>query len=162
MNAFATALETSVDRAAALHARPGTRVLQRLNRVEYANSIHELLNLDVDVSALLPPDSMNRGFDNIADVLTLSPALMEGYIRAASKISRVAVGDMKAAPSVATFSLPRTASQMRHADGAPIGTRGGLSVVLGAIGASGTLGGCATPSQKLEAYEAAGQLATTM
>ncbi len=129
VNAFVTAMETTIDRAAALHPNPGTRVLQRLNRTEYSNSIHELLNLDVDASALLPPDSMNRGFDNIADVLTLSPALMEGYVRAASKISREAVGDMRAAPAVATFNMPRTASQMRHVDGAPMGTRGGVSVI---------------------------------
>jgi hypothetical protein len=129
VNSFVTALETTLDRAAALRPNPGARVLQRLNRAEYANSIHELLNLDVDASALLPPDSMNRGFDNIADVLTLSPALMEGYVRAAGKISRAAVGDVKVAPAVTTLNVPRTASQMRHVDGAPIGTRGGISVV---------------------------------
>ena len=80
---FAKSMETSIDRAAALKPVAGERVLQRLNRAEYANSIRELLQMDVDVSALLPPDSMGRGFDNIADVLTLSPTLMEGYIRAA-------------------------------------------------------------------------------
>jgi hypothetical protein len=126
---FAKSMETSIDRAAALKPVAGERVLQRLNRAEYANSIRELLQLDVDVSALLPPDSMGRGFDNIADVLTLSPTLMEGYIRAASKISRVAIGDTKVAPSVSTYNIPRTASQMRHSDGAPFGTRGGISVV---------------------------------
>ncbi len=129
IKAFATAMETSIDRAAALKPNPGTRVLQRLNRVEYANSVRELLKVEIDVTALLPPDSMNRGFDNIADALAMSPALMEGYVRAAGKISRAALGDMKAAPSVATFNVPRTASQMRHVDGAPIGTRGGISLV---------------------------------
>jgi mono/diheme cytochrome c family protein len=123
-------LESAMDKAAALRPNPGNRVLQRLNRTEYANSIRELLGIDIDVAALLPPDSMNRGFDNIADVLTLSPALMEGYVRAASKISRLALGEMNAAPTVTTFTIPRTASQMHHVEGAPFGTRGGVSVVF--------------------------------
>jgi len=129
VNNFATALESSMDRLAALRPNPGNHSLQRLNRTEYANSIRELLGIDIDVAALLPPDSMGRGFDNIADVLTLSPALMEGYVRAASKISRTAIGDLHAAPTVATFTMPRTASQMRHVEGTPFGTRGGIAVV---------------------------------
>lgn len=129
IKALAAAMETNIDRAAALKPNPGNRALQRLNRVEYANSVRDLLKVEVDVAAILPPDSMNRGFDNIADVLAMSPALMEGYVRAAAKISRAAIGDVKAAPSVVTFNVPRTASQMRHVDGAPFGTRGGISIV---------------------------------
>jgi len=88
-----------------------------------------LLGIDIDVAALLLRTAWAAGFDNIADVLTLSPALMEGYVRAASKISRIAIGDLHAAPTVATFTMPRTASQMRHVEGTPFGTRGGISVV---------------------------------
>lgn len=129
ISGFTSALETAIDKAAALRPNPGVRALQRLNRAEYANSVRELLSIDVDVTALLPPDSMGRGFDNIADVLTFSPALMEGYIRAASKISRVAVGDVNASPAVSTYNMPRTSSQMRHTEGAPFGTRGGVAVM---------------------------------
>jgi hypothetical protein len=129
LNAFAASLETTLDRIAAAKTNPGTRVLQRLNRAEYARSVRELLDLDVDVATLLPPDSMDKGFDNIADALTLSPALMEGFIRAASKISHLAVGEVAATPTMATYKVPRTSSQMRYVTGAPLGTRGGLSVV---------------------------------
>ena len=78
----------ALDRLAARQLDPGAPALHRLNRAEYANVIRDLLALDVDVSALLPPDDSAAGFDNIADVLTVSPALIEGYIAAAAKISR--------------------------------------------------------------------------
>ena len=84
---FVTALETRVDAAAAANPNPGHRTFQRLNRAEYARSIRELLDLDVDVNAFLPPDTMSAGFDNIADVQGVSPTLLEGYLRAAAKIS---------------------------------------------------------------------------
>ena len=129
LEAFVTSMEVGVDRAAAASPNPGRRALARLNRVEYANSIRELLGIGVDVAALLPPDSMGHGFDNMADALSISPALIEGYIRAAGEISRVAVGDPKASATSATYSITRTASQMYHVDGAPMGTRGGISVV---------------------------------
>src|SRR5439155_629223 len=80
---------------------------QHLTRTEYARSIHDLLGIDVDVTALLPPDSLSAGFDNIADSQAFSPALMEGYIRAAAKISRDALGDPKADPTSVTFKIPR-------------------------------------------------------
>jgi hypothetical protein len=126
---FATSLETAIDQAAALRPNPGRPALHRLNRTEYANSIRDLLGVTVDVSPLLPADDMSHGFDNMADVLSLSPALMEGYIRAAGKISREAVGDPQALPLTHTYSIPRVLSQMRHVDGTPIGTRGGMAVV---------------------------------
>jgi cytochrome c553 len=129
MKEFAAALESGVDRAAARHPHPGRPALHRLNRTEYANSIHDLLNVNVDVSSLLPADDMSHGFDNMADALNLSPALMDGYIRAAGKISRLAVGDLDTTPAVATYQLSKAVSQMRHVDGAPIGTRGGMSVI---------------------------------
>jgi cytochrome c551/c552 len=127
--AFVTALESGIDQAAAAHPNPGRPALHRLNRAEYANSIRDLLDLKVDVSPLLPADDMSHGFDNMADALNFSPALMDAYIRTAGKISRLAVGDIDTTPSVTTYQLSKNVSQLRHVDGAPIGTRGGLSVI---------------------------------
>jgi len=128
IRSFASTLENGVDQAALAHLNPGRPPLHRLNRTEYANSIRDLLNVDVDVSQLLPPDDSSHGFDNMADVLTISPALMEGYIRAAGRISREAVGDKMAPALTTTYQLSRTISQTRHLDGAPMGTRGGIVV----------------------------------
>ncbi len=129
MKSFAASLENSIDAAAALHPNPGRPALHRLNRFEYANSIRDLVDLDIDPAALLPADDMSRGFDNMADVLTVTPTLMAGYIRAAGKIAREAVGDPKADPAMTTYRIPRVISQMRHVDGTPFGTRGGISIV---------------------------------
>ncbi len=129
LDKLATALETRIDTVAALHPNPGRRPFQRLNRVEYAAAVRDLLDVDVDVTAYLPPDTISNGFDNVADVQTFSPALMDGYLRAASQISRLAVGDRNASGTSVTYKIGRTASQMRHVEGAPIGTRGGISVV---------------------------------
>jgi len=124
-----SALETRIDRAAALNPNPGWRPSQRLNRAEYQRAVKDLLAVDVDVNAYLPADTLSDGFDNIADAQTISSTLMEGYLRAASQISRLAVGDRHASPTSTTWKVPRTASQMRHVEGAPLGTRGGLSVL---------------------------------
>jgi mono/diheme cytochrome c family protein len=129
LDGLATALETRLDRAAALNPNPGWRPSQRLNRAEYARAIKDLLALDVDVEQFLPADTISDGFDNIADSQTISSTLMEGYLRAASQISRLAVGDRNASAGSTTWKVPRTASQMRHVEGAPLGTRGGLSVL---------------------------------
>ncbi len=129
IDALATALETRIDRAAALSPNPGSRPSQRLNRAEYARAVKDLLALDIDVNAFLPADTISDGFDNIADSQTISSTLMEGYLRAASQISRLAVGDRNASPGSTTWKVPRTASQMRHVEGAPLGTRGGLSTL---------------------------------
>ncbi|MDH4063026.1 MAG: DUF1592 domain-containing protein, partial [Acidobacteriota bacterium] len=129
LDQLATALETRIDSLAALEPNPGRRPFQRLNRVEYAAAVKALLDLDVDVTAYLPPDTISAGFDNVADVQTFSPAFLDGYLRAASQISRLAVGDRNASGTSVTYKIGRTASQMRHVDGAPIGTRGGISVV---------------------------------
>ena len=129
LKAFAAAIENGIDEAAAVHPNPGRPALHRLNRTEYANSIRDLLNVQVDVSPLLPSDDMSHGFDNMADVLTISPALMDGYIRAAGKISREAVGDPQALPLTSTYSIPRVLSQVRHVEGTPIGTRGGMAMM---------------------------------
>jgi cytochrome c553 len=128
LNAFAASLETRIDQAAALHPNPGHRSFQRLNRAEYGRAIHDLLDIDVDVNAFLPADTVSHGFDNIADVQSFSPTLMQGYLSAASKIASVALGDRTASPTEATYKVPRTESQMRHVEGTPWGTRGGLSV----------------------------------
>jgi cytochrome c551/c552 len=129
LSALATALESEIDAVAARNPDPGWRPFQRLNRAEYARAVRDLLDLDVDVAPYLPADTISQGFDNVADAQALSPTLTEGYLRAASQISRLAVGDREATAGSATYMVPRTTSQMRHVEGTPIGTRGGLSVV---------------------------------
>jgi mono/diheme cytochrome c family protein len=124
---FVTALETRMD-ARLAHPDPGWRPFQRLNRAEYAAAVRDLLAIDVDVNAFLPPDTVSAGYDNIADVQTFSPALMDGYLRAASRVAALAIGDPTSTPTQATFKLPKTASQLERAEGAPLGTRGGISV----------------------------------
>ena len=127
--ALATSLETRIDAVAMRTPNPGRRTFQRLNRAEYANSIRELLGVDIDVSAFLPSDTISHNFDNIADVQSLSPTVLEGYLRAAAKVSRDAIGDPDAAPGSTTYKVPRTASQLSHIEGAPFGTRGGISLI---------------------------------
>jgi cytochrome c551/c552 len=126
---LAEALEMRVDAAAAAHPNPGWRSFQRLNRAEYGRAVRDLLALDVDVAAFLPPDTISSGFDNLADAQGFSPALMEGYLRTAGRVAALAVGDVDATASEATFKLPKTRSQVERAEGAPLGTRGGVSVV---------------------------------
>jgi hypothetical protein len=127
--AFTSSMETRLDQAATLDPNPGRRPFQRLNRAEYARAVSAMLGLDVDVSAFLPPDMISAGFDNVADAQSFSAALMEGYLRAASRISSLAIGDPMAGPSEHTYKVPRTGSQMHHVEGAPFGTRGGVSVM---------------------------------
>jgi len=129
LQALASALETSLDDRYHADPFPGRRTFQRLNRVEYQRSVEDLLDIEVDVAALLPPDTISHSFDNIADVQGMSPTLLEGYLRAAGSISRDAVGDLNASASETTHKVPRTASQLSHVEGAPFGTRGGLSLV---------------------------------
>jgi hypothetical protein len=127
--ALASSMEAAIDRAAAAHPFAGAPELHRVNRTEYRNAIRDLLGLDVDVSSLLPADELGRGFDNMADVLAVTPALVQGYVRAASKISREAVGDTDVPPTMTMYTVPKVVNQMRHVDGAPLGTRGGTSVM---------------------------------
>jgi Protein of unknown function (DUF1592)/Protein of unknown function (DUF1588)/Protein of unknown function (DUF1585)/Protein of unknown function (DUF1587)/Protein of unknown function (DUF1595) len=126
LDALTRALETEMDRADALP--PGRRSFQRLNRAEYAQSVHDLLALDVDAGNYLPLDPRSANFDNIADAQLLSPTLMQSYLTAAAEISRLAVGDRRATAREVTFSVPRWTSQREQVEGAPFGTRGGLSV----------------------------------
>jgi len=125
---LASALESRIDQAAALNPNPGRRPFQRLNRAEHTAAVRDLLDLDVDVEAYLPPDTISDGFDNVADAQGFSPTVLEGYLRAAGAISALAVGDVRAAPTEANYKVPRTANQMRQVEGAPFGTRGGIAV----------------------------------
>jgi hypothetical protein len=129
LDALVATLETQLDSVAAADPNPGRRTFQRLNRAEYTAAIRDLLSLDVDAGAYLPLDTKSDNFDNIADVQVLSPTLLDAYLRAASDISWLAVGNPKATASSATYTVPRTASQTEHVEGAPFGTRGGVSVV---------------------------------
>ena len=128
LDGFAASLEARLDRAVTPGAELATPALHRLNRVEYANAIRDLLALQVDVTPLLPADPSSEGFDNIAEALGNSPALIQGYVAAAMKISRLAAGDRTLAPYVSTYAAPAGYAQDRHIDGLPLGTRGGLLV----------------------------------
>jgi hypothetical protein len=128
LDGFATWLAASLDAAAAAHPNPGHKLIHRLNRTEYHHAIYDLLGLDVDVAALLPPDSSSYGFDNIADILKFSPALIEGYVRAATRISSVALGDMTTDAVVERFPIRLQLSQNVRMEGLPLGTRGGILV----------------------------------
>ena len=128
LDAFAASLENAIDRAAATHPNPGRTPLHRMNRVEYANAIRDLLSLQVDATTLLPADDSSRGFDNIADVLGVSPSLLERYVSAAAKISRLAVGEREPAPAQVTYTVKGDLSQTETLDGQPLGTRGGTVV----------------------------------
>ena len=123
---FVSALEAQLDRVALAHPDPGSPALHRLNRAEYANAIRDLLSVDVDVSAMLPPDDSAAGFDNNADVLGVSPALIESYASAAAKISRIAIGDPSIGLDRVTYRVPGDFKQDVHIDGLPLGTRGGI------------------------------------
>ena len=129
IDGLAAALETRLDAAAEARPNPGHRTFQRLNRAEYAQSIKDILGLDVDVTAFLPADTISANFDNIADVQSISATLLEGYLRAASEVSRLAVGDPDASPGSTIYKVPRMAEQLTHVEGAPFGTRGGISIV---------------------------------
>ena len=129
LDGFATWLETSIDRAAAVNANPGRVGLHRLNRTEYGNALRDLLDLDVpEVAALLPTDDDSDGFDNIASVLKESPSFLESYMGAAREASRLAVGDPASPVAVSIFRVPAAQPQHRYVEGMPLGTRGGVRV----------------------------------
>jgi hypothetical protein len=117
-------LEGELDRTST--RSPGRPVLRRLNRAEYANAIRDLLALDVDVAALLPPDVSAFGFDNVSDAQGSSPALLQAYLAAARKISAFAVGDPRIATGSDTYSARQDLSQDVHLEGLPLGTVGGM------------------------------------
>ena len=124
--ALVSYLSTTLDRAAAAHPNPGRKLVHRLNRAEYANAVRDLLGLEIDPAALLPPDDSAYGFDNIADVLSISPVLLERYVSAAGQVSALAIGDPEIGVAGETFRIRQDASQDRHVEGLPIGTVGGM------------------------------------
>lgn len=128
LDAVVALLERQLDSAAAANPDPGYRTFQRLNRAEYRASVQALLGLEVDAANYLPPDTKSDGFDNIADAQALSPTLLDAYLRAASDLSWLAVGNPAAAAASATWTVPKLTSQVEHVPGAPYGTRGGIAV----------------------------------
>ncbi len=126
---FRSWLEGELDDAAAAEPNPGrTETFHRLSRTEYRNAVRDLLALDVDVGELLPADDTSYGFDNIAGVLGVSPTLMERYLSAARKISRLAVASPVPSPTAETFRIASDLGQDRRMEGLPFGTRGGMVV----------------------------------
>ena len=128
IDAFVTALEAELDRVGAAAPDPGRVASHRLNRTEYVNAIRDLLVLEVDGEALLPSDMAGFGFDNNAEVLAMTPALMDRYITAATKVSRLAVGTLENRPAIQTYRLPNAARQeARMGEDLPFATHGGLA-----------------------------------
>lgn len=137
-DAIASLLETRLDEQAGGESgaakSPGVGVpgpapaLHRLNRTEYGNAIRDLFGMPLDVSGLLPPDDASEGFDNVASGLGISPALIQGYMSAAMKLSRAAVGDMTTTQTTAIYQAPEKLAQDRHIEGLPLGSRGGLRI----------------------------------
>ena len=124
-----TWIEGELDRAAATNPKPGRTTVHRLNRIEYSNAVRDLIGLDVDPEALLPPDDEDEGFENIADVLSVSPTLMERYLSAARRVSQLAVGDARLRPRYDTYRVPdREIQDARTTDDLPFGTRGGIAL----------------------------------
>src|SRR5262245_5013535 len=118
-------LERRLDRAAGERLEPGPSLIRRLNRAEYANAVRDLLHVEIDATALLPPDDSAYGFDNIADALNTSPAHVEQYLSAAGKIAALAVGDPDTGPAAQMFRIRQDASQNIPVVGMPLGTVGG-------------------------------------
>jgi len=125
LEAFAVSLEQTLDRAAQGTVKPGYKPVHRLNRTEYGNAVRDLLDLQVDVTDLLPADDESNGFDNIAGVLRVSPSLLEQYLAAARRISSLAVGSDTDVVRLA-YRISPDDSQEDHVEGLPLGTRGGL------------------------------------
>jgi len=125
LRGFITYLENELDRTAAEHMPPPG--LHRLNRTEYGNVIRDLLDLEIDPAKYLPSDDSTHGFDNIAGALGLSSTLVEAYVSAAQKISRLAIGE-PTTPSLVVYRTPEDTSQDYHIEGLPFGTRGGMLI----------------------------------
>ncbi len=122
-------LEARMDAAAHAAPNPGGRTFQRLNQAEYAKSIEDLLDLRIDAGDYLPPDTKSANFDNISEAQLLSPTLLDAYMNAANQIGRLAMGNPDARPAERTYTVSGYVSQTERVDGAPYGTRGGVSVV---------------------------------
>ncbi len=128
VSTFLASVETALDAAAKAAPNPGTTTLHRLNRTEYANAIKDVLGLEINPAGLLPPDDSSGGFDNMAQVLTISPALLEGYLAASAKVAAMAIGDPNSRPVFATYRTAADQSQDTQIEGAPIGTMGGIVI----------------------------------
>ena len=129
LDSFVTSLETALDRAAETAPVTGRPTLHRMNRLEYVNTVRDLLGLEIDGAALLPADVASYGFDNNQDALSLTPAILDRYMIAATKISRVAVGDPTIPPGLEIYSVRQAVRQsQRMSEDLPFGTRGGIVV----------------------------------
>jgi Protein of unknown function (DUF1592)/Protein of unknown function (DUF1588)/Protein of unknown function (DUF1585)/Protein of unknown function (DUF1587)/Protein of unknown function (DUF1595) len=128
---FVASLERAIDAYAEGARDPGSRPSQRLNRAEYARLVKDLVGLTVDPGEWLPEDPLSGSFDNIADVQTMSPTLMTAYLTAASEVAREALGQGDAPVLATTYTNPPSVSQheWERIEGAPFGTRGGISVI---------------------------------
>ena len=126
-HALRASLEDAID--GSVERVPGARSTQRLTRVEYARAVHDLLDLDIDGDALLPRDATPASSAGVVDGESFSPAVMEEYLRAADRVAALALGEPNAATSSVTYAVSTSASQMRAVEGAPVGTRGGVSVL---------------------------------
>ena len=128
-DSLAAYLETTLDRAAETKPNPGRPAVHRLNRTEYTNAVRDLLALEIDGESLLPGDDSGYGFDNIADMLTVSPTLLERYLSAGRKITRLAIGDTAIPPGDETYDIPKLLSQdSRMSEDLPFGSRGGVAI----------------------------------
>lgn len=126
---LAAYLETALDQAAVAKPNPGRVAVHRLNRAEYTNALRDLLAVDVDVESLLPVDDSGYGFDNIANVLSVSPMLLVRYMSAAGKVTRLAIGDPNVLPNLETYDLPYLLPQdERMSEDLPFGSRGGVAI----------------------------------
>jgi mono/diheme cytochrome c family protein len=125
---FVAYLERRLDEAAFASPEPGKASLHRLNRTEYGNAVRDLLALEIDPAEYLPADDEGYGFDNIADVLRVSPSLLEQYLAASAKIASLAVGDPNTPAVTAVYRAPSDLAQGVHVEGMPLGTRGGIKI----------------------------------
>jgi len=129
--AFTDWLESQLDHAASTHPNPGRPAVHRLNRAEYANAVRDLLGIHIDSTALLPVDDSGYGFDNVADVLSVSPALLERYMSVARLVSRRAVGELAMKPVEEEYDAPRTGGRGRPervSDALPFDSAGGMAI----------------------------------
>jgi hypothetical protein len=125
---FRSSLIAHLDTASARKRDPGTFVLHRLNRTEYANAVRDLLGVTIDPTDLLPSDGGDFGFDNVATALKTSPLMLERYVAAGLHVAELAVGDAGAEPGTATYTISTVVTQNQHVEGLPLGTRGGIVV----------------------------------
>jgi Protein of unknown function (DUF1587)/Planctomycete cytochrome C len=124
---FVSWLENALDQAAASNPNPGRVALHRLNRAEYANAIEDLLGLRIDAAALLPKDDQANGFDNVANVLKVSPSFLDQYISAARAVTNQAIGNPQPKPLSVVLRAPRGSDQSVHIDGLPLASTNSVS-----------------------------------